>query len=167
MSRRPLPQAPSRYDQRLWQIILRDIERSLQTATGGGTTTSVEVTTDVHNDLTGRDAPNSHPLDAITGLIAALDGKASDFDLTQLESRVTQLEGESDVATLTTLIDDTGAANPQVLYVGKAVPGTAEATAAWQIKRITIESDDDAQIEFAGTGAFDQAWVDRTTLTYS
>jgi hypothetical protein len=167
MSRRPLPQAPNRYDQRLWQIILRDIERALQSFGGSGTVTNIDVTTDVHNDLTGRDAANAHPLDAITGLIAALDAKANDFDLTQLEGRVAQLEGDTGVATLTTLIDDTGATNPQVLYVGKATPGTAQGTAAWQIQRITIESDDDAQIEFAGTGAFDQAWVDRTMLTYS
>ena len=48
-----------------------------------------------------------------------------------------------------------------LMYVGEAVPGTASATAAWRIKRITPTG-----VEFAGTAVFDQVWNNRASLSY-
>lgn len=48
-----------------------------------------------------------------------------------------------------------------LLYVGEAIPGTASATAAWRIKRVTPTG-----VEFAGTAVFDQVWNNRASLSY-
>ena len=53
-------------------------------------------------------------------------------------------------------------------YVGEAVPGTAETSALWRIKRLTFGLDDDVTAEWAGGNAnFDKVWADRASLTYS
>ena len=52
-------------------------------------------------------------------------------------------------------------------YVGEALPGTAQSTAEWRIKRIH-ESGEDINIIWAdGTAEFEKAWDDRATYTYS
>lgn len=48
-------------------------------------------------------------------------------------------------------------------YYGSAAPGTAAATAAWQIQRETKAT---GEIRYAGAGDFAHAWTDRATLTY-
>ena len=54
-----------------------------------------------------------------------------------------------------------------LIYIGEAVPGTAESAAAWRIKRLTIAGDDDVTEEWAGgTGDFDKAWDNRASYTY-
>lgn len=52
-------------------------------------------------------------------------------------------------------------------YVGEANPGTAEATAAWRIKKLTFVGDDVETRWAAGAAQFVHAWTDRLTLTYS
>lgn len=54
-----------------------------------------------------------------------------------------------------------------VTYLGEAVPGTATSSAAWRIKKIDETSSPDLSITFAGTGAFDQVWDNRASLTYA
>lgn len=50
----------------------------------------------VHNTLTGRSAPDTHPISSISGLVAALASKASQIDLDLLDVRVTANEVELD-----------------------------------------------------------------------
>lgn len=54
-----------------------------------------------------------------------------------------------------------------VTYLGEAVPGTATSAAAWRIKKIDETSAPDLTIKYAGTGAFDQVWNNRTSLSYA
>ncbi len=55
-----------------------------------------------------------------------------------------------------------------LIYVGEALPGTAETAAQWRIKRLTIAGDDDVTEEWAGgTGDYDKAWDSRASYTYS
>jgi hypothetical protein len=52
---------------------LRRIKQAFETATGG-------IVTIVHNNTTGRDAPDAHPIDAISELRATLDGLQEQLD---------------------------------------------------------------------------------------
>jgi hypothetical protein len=62
--------------------------------------------------------------------------------------------------------DYAGGAN--VVYIGRALPGSAASAAAWQIRRLTYSGDDVTAVDFAGgTNAFSSVWDDRTTYTYS
>lgn len=66
--------------------------------------------------------------------------------------------------TYTTRLDEPSAG---ITYVGQAVVGALEASAVWQIKKIT-ESGSTTKIEFAdGNQAFDNVWNNRASLTYS
>jgi hypothetical protein len=61
-------------------------------------------------------------------------------------------------------VDDTS--TPNVTYIGQADPGTAVATAAWRIKKIT-ESGSGTSVDWAdGTADFTKVWDDRLTYTY-
>lgn len=52
-------------------------------------------------------------------------------------------------------------------YYGSAAPGTAAATAAWRICRIT-ETDTTQTVEWAdGNANFDNVWANRASLSYS
>lgn len=54
-----------------------------------------------------------------------------------------------------------------VTYVGKAVAGTSNATAAWQIYRLTT-SGSSTTIEYAdGDVSFNNVWNNRASLSYS
>ena len=52
-------------------------------------------------------------------------------------------------------------------YIGEANVGTATSAASWRIKRVDDTSDPDSTILYAGTGAFDQVWDNRSSLTYN
>jgi len=53
-----------------------------------------------------------------------------------------------------------------VTYVGQALPGTAKATAAWRIKKIT-DNAGGASVDWAGGNAdFNKIWNSRLTYTY-
>ena len=68
---------------------------------------------------------------------------------------------------LATQVDFRGGA-PEIIYSGKANPGTLTSSAAWQISQITIQSDDDVQVLWAdGDGDFDNIWDNRLALSYS
>jgi len=62
-----------------------------------------------------------------------------------------------------TLVDEQSSA---LTYVGKAALGTATSAASWQVSRITVAGTL-TTIEYAGTGASDQIWDQRATLTYN
>lgn len=52
------------------------------------------------------------------------------------------------------------------LYVGEAVPGTADTDSLWRIQRIDLTNDPDIVILWAGT-SFSNQWSNRTGLTYA
>lgn len=73
--------------------------------------------------------------------------------------------GSTEMASYTTRIDFV---SETVLYKGEAVPGTPEATTAWRISKTVIASDDDVTTTWAsGTAAFDKAWSNRLSYSYT
>lgn len=55
-----------------------------------------------------------------------------------------------------------------IIYRGEAVPGSAESSAVWRIRRITLNAEGDATTEYAeGDAQFDNIWNDRASLSYS
>lgn len=68
-------------------------------------------------------------------------------------------------ATYATIVDE---ASATVTYVGKAKLGTAQASALWQIFKITESGSTITTITWAdGNSNFDNVWNDRASLTYS
>jgi hypothetical protein len=58
--------------------------------------------------------------------------------------------------------------DPQNMYVGESIPGTATTAAGWRIKKITEDVSGDMTILWAnGSADFTQIWDNRTTLNYS
>ena len=58
--------------------------------------------------------------------------------------------------------------DPQNMYVGESIPGTATTAAGWRIKKITEDVSGDMTILWAnGSADFTQIWNNRTTLNYS
>jgi len=55
---------------------------------------------------------------------------------------------------------------PGVIYVGCAVPGTAESAALWKIERLTITGND-VKSAYADLASATNVWDDRTSLVYS
>lgn len=54
------------------------------------------------------------------------------------------------------------------IYIGRAAPGTAEATAGWQIQKMTYSGNNIIAVNFAnGRTTFDVAWDDRASQSYS
>ena len=54
-----------------------------------------------------------------------------------------------------------------VTYIGIAAPGTAQATAKWQCKKIDQSVTDTVIITWAGGGSFNQSASDISNLTYA
>jgi len=65
-----------------------------------------------------------------------------------------------------TLFDYAGGTN--IVYFGKAAPGSATSDASWFIKKITYDANDNIlTIKIANdTASFDKIWDSRTTYTY-
>jgi len=58
--------------------------------------------------------------------------------------------------------------SPQIIYSGKANPGTATSASSWQISKIVLQSDNDVSVEWAdGDGNFDNVWDNHLSLAYS
>jgi len=77
------------------------------------------------------------------------------------------LQGGFSSVALATLIDFAGG-SPEIIYTGKAQPGTLTSVASWRISRTTIQADDDVQVEWAdGDDAYDNIWDNRAALSYS
>ena len=54
------------------------------------------------------------------------------------------------------------------LYKGEADPGTAEGTAAWRIRKITIATDNDVtEVWASGNANYDKIWNNRAGYSYS
>jgi hypothetical protein len=71
---------------------------------------------------------------------------------------------DGDIAALQ--VDDVSTAS--MTYVGRAPVGSATSSAVWQIQRIDESGTPvTAVIKWAGGGASNQIWDNRTTLTYT
>lgn len=55
----------------------------------------------------------------------------------------------------------------EVTYIAKAAPGTAQATAKWQCKKIDATDPNNIIFTWAGNGGFNQVATDLTSLSYS
>ena len=55
--------------------------------------------------------------------------------------------------------------DPQITYVGKALPGTATSDSAWQIA--SLDENTNLDLLYADGGAFTQVYDDREGLTYA
>ena len=78
------------YDVYKMRALVDDLERQFQSIQE----TFTDISTDVHNDLSGRGAADAHPISSITGLVAALAAKADQVDLDALTLRVAANEVE-------------------------------------------------------------------------
>ncbi len=70
----------------------------------------------------------------------------------------------------TQVFDNTGGSMGNlVLYAGKADPGASQASAKWQIYKVTYDANDSISgIAWAGGNTnFDKIWASRTTYAYS
>lgn len=56
-----------------------------------------------------------------------------------------------------------------LVYLGRAAPGTAKSAAGWQIQRLPVDGlNNTTDCQFAnGVTAFDQVWNNRASLSYS
>jgi len=54
-----------------------------------------------------------------------------------------------------------------IIYVGKAVPGTATSAASWQIQKIDKSTTNISVLDAGGDALFDNIWDDRASLIYS
>jgi len=62
-------------------------------------------------------------------------------------------------------VDDAGSG---ITYIGKADPGSSEASGVWQISRIDESSPGQTIILFPdGQNSFDKIWDNRASLSYS
>jgi len=65
-----------------------------------------------------------------------------------------------------TVLDYDGSGN--VIYQGKARPGSLKSQAKWQIKKFTYSGSNLTDVQFAGgKDAFAYVWNDRNSLSYS
>lgn len=63
---------------------------------------------------------------------------------------------------------DQDAITPTLAYFGKAEPGASTAAPVWQIKKLDFGADGDVVVTWAdGDSAFNNAWDDRASLSYS
>ena len=64
----------------------------------------------------------------------------------------------------TKLIDTEGT----ITYIGESVPGTANSSPTWRIRKVDETNDPDIDITWAsGTSDLDKIWDDRATYGYS
>jgi hypothetical protein len=80
-----------------------------------------------------------------------------------LDDILAEIQSDTANKTLTVRLDEV---SDTLFYVGKAVVGSVDANAVWQIVRYT-QTGVILKSEYAnGAEAFNQIWNDRTTLTY-
>lgn len=61
----------------------------------------------------------------------------------------------------------TDVVSDSLIYIGEAIPGTAESSPQWRISRLTFAVDGDVTTQWAGgTALFDKVWADRAQLEY-
>lgn len=56
----------------------------------------------------------------------------------------------------------------QPIYIGEAVPGTAEGTGSWRIRKLAYTSDKLTKVSWAdGSGDFEKVWTSRAGYAYN
>lgn len=78
-------------------------------------------------------------------------------------------QGNGGNVALTSRVDQVNPdATPEIIYRGKALPGTLITAPSWRIERITIQADGDVETVFAdGNDNFDNIWTNRASLSYT
>jgi hypothetical protein len=67
------------------------------------------------------------------------------------------------LATYSTLVDD----QSTTVYVGKAIVGSSEVAAVWQIKKVLTAGASTKVLWANGSASFTNLWANRTSLTYT
>lgn len=138
-----------------------------QEASSGGVASSVTVTNLPANPATStlQTTGNSTLASLLTELQAKADLSETQpvsGPLTDAQLRASAIATEG--ALYASRVDE---ASSTVTYIGKAVTGTSNGAAAWQVQRIT-ESGAVLTIEWAdGDSSFDNVWNNRASLSYS
>jgi hypothetical protein len=93
-----------------------------------------------------------------------------DADSGDIYTKVTgtwNFQGNGGTVALATRTDTDGA-DPETIYRGSALPGTAAGASAWRCEEITIATDGDVTILFAdGDDDYNNIWNNRASLSYS
>ena len=93
------------------------------------------------------------PVGGVAGQIIVKQSN-TDYDTAWVDDMV-------DYATRNDFVGDT------VIYRGKAVVGSVEGSAVWQIKRVNFAVDGDSTVEYADSdNLFDNVWTNRASLIY-
>ena len=93
-------------------------------------------------------------------VVLANDSEEKNYKITLADLKIAL--GDLTMASLTTLLDTVG----EVIYVGKALPGTSLSSPNWSIQRVTTVGED-LSVEWADSGSFSQVWNNRFSLSYT
>ncbi len=94
---------------------------------------------------------------SIDSIVSAVDLDVRDLD--RLTDDVTAYD-----PTLTTRVDEV---SKNLIYLGKAAIASSNASAVWQIQRITISGTITTTLWADGNSNYDNIWNDRASLTYT
>lgn len=78
--------------------------------------------------------------------------------------QVYRLRTQAQPAVRHLLFDDAG---DNTFYIGRAVPGTATTTAAWEIRKLLTLGNNVEILWADGDGNYDNIWDNRASLSYS
>jgi len=118
------------------------------------------------------------PQTDFTPMLKAWEGISAQLESIDIATRMKPLPGSMKVtnpdgsaigsvsgSTLYITILRADASDPDITYVGKAVPGTATSDAAWQIAR--LDENTNLDLLYADSGAFTQVYDNREALSYA
>lgn len=94
---------------------------------------------------------------SIDSIVSATDLDVRDLD--RLTDEITAFD-----PTLTTRVDEV---SKTLIYLGKAAIASSEASAVWQIQRITISGSVTTTLWADGNSNYDNIWNNRASLTYT
>lgn len=81
---------------------------------------------------------------------------------------MTVREDKTDVLVTTVQIAQVDQASITTIYSGHALSGTATSSATWQIKRVTVNSNDTVTVQYAGgSNSYTKVWDNRASYSYS
>jgi len=123
------------------------------------------------NGANGADGNHTYVGSGAPGAGLGSDGdQYVDADSGDIYTKVTgtwNFQGNGGTVALATRTDTDGA-DPETIYRGQALPGTAPGAASWRCEEITIATDGDVTILFAdGNDNYDNIWDNRASLSYS
>jgi hypothetical protein len=87
----------------------------------------------------------------------------STVGLTDTQLRASPLQVQTSEPEYTSRIEDL----ETIIYIGKAVTGSSEASSIWSIKRISFSGANTITLWAGGSSSFTNAWSNRASLSYS